>query len=396
MPLVKKDGKKSNYSASQGTSQSQKTKDSGTASVTDSNYRETLGHYNIAIEDETAPTEVVQQAIRMFSRSRDSPEPDDLTVNDLRDLMRTIKDADEDMVMRKIAGIIVPAIDKLPDDRLKVLINQLWTTRVHVPHDPNLYEPPLRLPKPKPDVAFGYSKEAFTTRQDSALGLLVSDVRGESYSVPCPGLRFPFLSIEFKSAAKGGNWYDGLGQVAGLGAVVMNNKLELSQETFGVETFKFNEPQFYSVTLDQRFALVNVHWVGKKPKGGYSFNLETVSEHALRDPIATKALRRTIKNIIDDGAGTGLTELTAAIDKYIEVLDERKAKEKEQASEAEAFPSPPEGASEQGRAESSNAASRGRAALRGKQSKTRLSGKEREPVKGTRTSKRNAKEMNET
>ena len=55
-----------------------------TTSVKDSDYRQSLRHYNINIERENAPIELMRRAHRIISRPRASPEMDDITVEELK------------------------------------------------------------------------------------------------------------------------------------------------------------------------------------------------------------------------------------------------------------------------------------------------------------------------
>jgi hypothetical protein len=60
--------------------------------------------------------------------------------------------------------------------------------------------------------------------------------------------------------------------------------MDLMQRSFGMEKFDYEEPQFFSVTMDHELARINVHWL-KAPVGGgnHSFHVEGLSQHLLRD-----------------------------------------------------------------------------------------------------------------
>ncbi|PWY87238.1 hypothetical protein BO94DRAFT_575316 [Aspergillus sclerotioniger CBS 115572] len=101
---------------------------------------------------------------------------------------------------------------------------------------------PLSLKNPRPDISVGLSDQAFalalrSTHRDGAdfflndlqeTGLLISDP-----GVTPLGLRFPFLLIEAKSGATGGNLYQAQNQAAVGGASAINilNKVFLASET---------------------------------------------------------------------------------------------------------------------------------------------------------------------
>jgi hypothetical protein len=91
------------------------------------------------------------------------------------------------------------------------------------------------------------------------IDLLIDNQFRRNYAVPDQKFRFPFLNIEFKSQAKNCTHYVATNQVAGAGAIALNNHLELIRRSFGAESFDFDEPQFFSVTMDHKLARINVH-----------------------------------------------------------------------------------------------------------------------------------------
>jgi hypothetical protein len=174
------------------------------------------------------------------------------------------------------------------------------------------------LPKPKPDLAFGYSEAAFTDNQLGTIDLLVDDQFGRSYAVPDQKVRFPFLEIEFKSQAKNGTHYIAKNQAAGAGAIALSGYMDLMRRSYGMKKFDYEEPVYFSVTIDHQLACVNVHWLrAPAEKGGrHSFHVEGLSKHLLDGADGIRALSRAIKNILDDGADARLRTLCGALDSY--------------------------------------------------------------------------------
>ena len=311
-----------------------------TASVHDSVYRSTLDNYNIFIEKYKPADELKKRAKDKLSRSRESPELDDPTVEDLRDTLRSLQDEDEDEVRDGVARQIFPAIGKSPSEKLRVLRNLPWNACVPIPLDSNIFVRPLPLPKPKPDYAFGYSEMAFTRRQNKVLELFTNDSRTANYAMPRQHLRFPCLTIEFKSQATGGTLFKAVNQNAGAGAVSMAGLLELQRRSLGMENFDFNEPRFFSVAIDQENAKISVHWVSELPENrGYAFHLETVSRYILDDPAGLRALNKAIKNILDDSVGSRLVWLRKALDAYAKKVEQERSAPNQQ--EAPEMPPPP-------------------------------------------------------
>jgi hypothetical protein len=251
---------------------------------------------------------------------------DDATANELRSKARRLRDEAEDIIEKQLAPHIIPAMNEVPDPRLTMNSDQQWSNIVPVPLDPSILTAPLPLPKPKPDLAFGYSETAFSLNQLGTIDLLVDDQFGRSYAVPDQKLRFPFLDVQFKSQAKGGTDYIATNQAAVAGATALNGNLELIRRSFGAESFDFDEPQFFSVSLDQELARINVHWSSPTEGKQHSFHVEGLSKHLLNDANGIRALRRAIKNILDYGSDTQLVKLCDALDAYRhKVISEREA-----------------------------------------------------------------------
>ncbi|KAH0836171.1 hypothetical protein AYO21_08626 [Fonsecaea monophora] len=292
-----------------------------TASVHDTEYRQSLRYRNIYIERENPPPELMRRAQRIISRSRVSPEIDDATIEELKRTSRRLQDDAEDKIIKQLVPDIIPAMKRIPDQRLEMNADQLWCNAVPVPLNANVPTTPLPLPKPKPDLAFGYSQAAFTEKQLMTIDLLVDDQFGRSYATPDQKVRFPFLEIEFKSQAKNGTHYIATNQAAGAGAIALNGNMDLTQRSFGMDKFDYEEPQYFSVTMDHQLACINVHWLGAPAEGGqHSFHVEGLSQHLLRDENGIRAVSRAIKNILDWGADPRLRALCAALDAYRETV----------------------------------------------------------------------------
>lgn len=292
-----------------------------TASVHDSDYHQSLSYRNIYIDREDPPAELMRRANRIISRQRASPEMDDATVQKLKERSRRIRNEAEDVIVKQLAPHLIPAMDEVPDRRLEMNSDQPWINSVPIPLDPSILTNPLPLPKPKPDLAFGYSQNAFTRNQLGTMELLVDDQFGRSYAIPDQKLRFPFLSVEFKSQAKNGTHYIATNQAAGAGAIAINGSVELIQRSFGMETFDYEEPQYFSITIDHQLVCVNVHWIKAPVDGGvHNFHVEGLSQHLLKDADGIRAITRAIKNILDHGADKPLRTLCTALDAYREMV----------------------------------------------------------------------------
>jgi hypothetical protein len=301
---------------SSGSSNSKKS-EKYTASVHDADFQRSLRYRNVFIEHEDPSKQLMERAQKIISRQRASPEIDDATAREIRKKARKYRNDGEDAITKKLAPYLIPDMVEVSNPMLDTSSNQQWSNLVPLPLDPSTLIKPLPLPKPKPDLLFGYSKEAFSNHQLATIDLLIDDQYGRSFAVPDQKLRFPFLDIEFKSQAKNGTHYMATNQAAGAGAVALNGNLELFRRNFGEQAFNFDEPHFFSVTMDHQLACVNVHWIGTAAESGVkSFHVEGISSHLLNDANGVRALRRAIKNILDYGADVRLRSLCNALDEY--------------------------------------------------------------------------------
>lgn len=287
--------------------------------VNDSDYRESLSYRNIYIEYAKPPVELMQRATEVIERPRESSRMDNATSQDLIESIRGLQSANEDAI-KELAPKIIPAISRGLDGRLARCSNQLWLRAVAVPILPEWLDVSslLLLPRPKPDLIFGYSKRAFTPRQIVTILELVDDESGYSYAMPDQNTRFPFLAIEFKSQAKKGTHYVATNQTAGAGAIALNGQLELMRRAYGVTALDMSALRFFSVTIDQSFAQINMHWVGGGPGQSepYSFHVERVASHFLHTAEGVRAVACAVENILDYGVDVLLPDICKALDAY--------------------------------------------------------------------------------
>lgn len=303
--------------SSERTTSASRKSEKSTANVHDTDYRQSLRYRNIYIERENPPPELMRRAQRIISRSRTSPELDDGTIDELKRTSRRLQDDAEDKIIKQLVPDIIPAMKRVPDERLEMNADQPWFNSVPVPLDPDVLTTPLPLPKPKPDLTFGYSQAAFTHKQLTTIDLLVDDQFGRSYAVPDQKIRFPFLQIEFKSQAKNGTHYIATNQAAGAGAIALRGHIDLLQRSAGLKYLDYEEPQYFSISMDHELARINVHWLRAPAEGAqHSFHVEGLSQHLLRDERGIKAVSRAIKNILDHGTDARLRALCGALDAY--------------------------------------------------------------------------------
>lgn len=315
-----------------------------TASVSDLDYRGKLEQYNVYIMEERPPHGFLQEATKIVFHQRESPELDDAAIEQLRDTMRDLQNKGEEEVRMKLGAHIIPGYSTPSDKRLEVVHGQLWNKAVPVPPDRNALEPPLPLPKPKPDTTFAFSKAAFSRPQLATINLLVQNPNGPSFASPCHGLRFPFAIIEYKSQAKDGSIRIATNQAADAGAVASNGFLELLSRGSGPQP---NKPLFFSVTMDQNSAYINVEWIGKtSDTNQHAFHLEELRMLPLKYGDSIQVLQRALKNIHDYATTDLLKLIHDALDEYRNKIQKASnpdlAEKTQTETESRAPPSPPQ------------------------------------------------------
>lgn len=292
-----------------------KKSDRSTVSTYDVDYHKSLGHRNIYVEQQSPSEGLMLRAREIVTRARSSPELDDEAVTKVRELSRKLRHDGEEVIVRQLVPHLIPAIQALPDRRLEMNAGQPWSNAVPVPLDPDVLVTPPPLSKPKPDIVIGHPKHAFSHQQQTTIDLLIDAQSGGSYAAPDRKILFPFFVTEAKAQSKGGTHYVATNQTAGAGAIALNGHLELMQRSR--LPVSYDEPQFFSMTVDNQLACLNVHWL-KAPAQGrpHIFNVAGLSKHLLDDDDSIRSLIRGIKNILDHGADVGLRSLCEALEAY--------------------------------------------------------------------------------
>lgn len=307
-----------------------------TASVHDPDYRETIEQYNLYVPGKNPPPGSKQKVEEWVFRIRESPELDDALTDQLKELAKRLQNKGEEEVRNQLGVQVVPCYSMPSDERMEVVHGQLWNRTVAIPLDLNVLEPPLPLPKPKPDTTLAYAKAAFTRSQLATTNLLAQTPNGPSFALPGQDVRFPFAVIEYKSQAKDGSIRVATNQAAGAGAVALNGFLELMSRGPGLDDSDLYKALFFSVTMDQNSAYINMEWVGKTPDTNqYSFHLEELRMLPLRYGDSIQVLRRALKNIYDYALDERLKLILDALDKYRDDIIKQKNADSVEKSQAE-------------------------------------------------------------
>ena len=285
-------------------------------------FRDFLGKRNIFVNDTEASTELMKRVMEIITNKEPSSEMDDGLAKELADQEWNLETSQE---MDLISDLVIPLIldtTKARYQSLQRCSNKKWSIAVTVRVDPSAPEVNLpRLPRPKPDFVFGYSKTAFNTSQFKASKLLETK-SGENYGMPDGKSMFPFLVLECKAQATGGTHFVATNQAATAGAFAMNGALELALRISSEGNIDYDEPMFFSITIDHLIACINVHWLSKEAEGGaYCFHMRRILRYIL-DVGGLKAVSRAIKNILHYGANERLTKIRGQLDMYAQKVKE--------------------------------------------------------------------------
>ena len=280
------------------------------------NFRTALGQRNIYIADEDPPTQLLTRATKIISEPHESSEMDDATALELRRIAKSMATEGEDTIIRKLGDRFFPSMNEVPDQKLAVAINKVWDDAVAIPLHPSVIATIPPLPRPKPDFVFGYSDKAFNRNQLEAINHLSNEL-GHKYAMPAKNLRFPFLEVELKALATGGNVFVAENQAANGGAIAMNGLLELNKRNSTEPNLDSDSPQFFSVTMNNRFASVNAHWLSQSAEdGSICYHMATLSDYLLTESGGLKTVHQIVKNILDYAVNKRLPMIREALDIY--------------------------------------------------------------------------------
>lgn len=288
-----------------------------TIGVARPDFRTVLGDYNIYICEENPTAPLLKQAKKIISEPHQSSEMDDATVLSLKTNLKRVRAQGEDALIGVLGIDLFPAMGSIPDPKIEARRNETWDNAIAIALPPGPAPPTTlpQLPKPKPDSVFGYSRAAFNLNQRAVIRLL-SNISG-SYAMPAKDLIFPFLQIEFKAFATGGNPFLAENQAANGGAIAMNGLLKLNMGILGEPILDSDSPHFFSVTLNNKFASVNAHWLsGSANDGPICYHMATLSDYLLTESGGLRAVHQIVKNILDHAVNKRLPLIRKALDTY--------------------------------------------------------------------------------
>ncbi len=217
--------------------------------VRDPKFRYFLRKRNIHINTTDASPELVKRAKEIITNEEFFPEMDDALAKKLEGTAWKLETETKMALISELITPLIPALGIVPYESLARSQNKTRSCAIDVPFDPEvaaIYPP---LPKSKPDTIFGYSETAFNVDQLMASDYLIPQPN-QDYTMPDGTVRFPFLDLESKAQASGETHFIATNQVANAGAVAMGVTLESARRISAEGNIDFNEPQFFSISID--------------------------------------------------------------------------------------------------------------------------------------------------
>lgn len=148
-------------------------------------------------ESDLGVTDVSKSLCRALLDKEQTIPIDSLFRDDLfRKICRKIRDRNEALVVQDISRLIVPSAQNMAIygstnlDCLVESVNEGWNNSI-----------PVTKPRPQPDYAVGFKREAFTSTQLKKLQPFIGDLTETSYFLGTFYMYFPFLTCEVKCGA---------------------------------------------------------------------------------------------------------------------------------------------------------------------------------------------------
>lgn len=302
---------------------------SSTASVRHPSYRQNnLNSNNIDIRHANIQLPgYISSHIETLRTERDSPSPSSEQINGyldrMEDLQRGCTEAD---VEEFFTDTVFPKNSDRNYGRsagLETAKSALISSHL-IADNP---ESAFRVSGPKPDLLYGYSGAlrdgAFTQPQF----LAQSSLHPQNARFPeatAQGLRFPFFAIEFKAAGgtRGDLWV-AANQCAGASSACLNAVDQLNTSLRDHQSVQRVNNLSYCIAMDNNTAQLYISW----KENDLNYYLQRVGAFLLSDPEHFKVFRKQVRNILDWGKDTRLTQIRGALDTILEENRKKAAKQ---------------------------------------------------------------------
>ena len=283
--------------------------------ATNTNYRsDVLASNRVTFKSATTPLPVnVAAVVNKFVFEQGSSEMDDTTATENRDkIIQLGEDAEAELSHGFMTMDILPS--KAAEKTLK-RVQQMPFTNAILPRaiiPDGLSVAIQTICEPKPDVAYGYTLQAFTPSQRITQRSTVNRANLSKFSRLAKDLYWPFLVVQFKAPAVGGNIYVAENQCAGGGsASLLASQTLHSIASQANDSADLTDSVAYSAAIDGAAANLQVHWYDA---GDETYCLERIHHYDLNRPEDIQKFQLHTKNIVDWGVSSRLKNIRAALD----------------------------------------------------------------------------------
>ncbi|KAH8889896.1 hypothetical protein GQ53DRAFT_766357 [Thozetella sp. PMI_491] len=304
---------------------------SSTASVRHPSYRQNnLTSNGIHVRHDRArlPDHISSHVEELRAKQRDSPSPTSEQIDGYLDELGNLA---EGCTEADVEGFLEDSVFPKPSDATYGRSAGLGSAKSSLMSShliPNNPESQFRVSGPKPDLLYGYSGAlrdgAFTQAQFLAQeGLHPRNARFAEATTQ--GLRFPFFAIEIKAAGgtRGDLWV-ATNQCAGASSACLNAIDQLNTLLREDQSGQRVDNLSYSIAVDNNIAQLYISW----KEDDLNYYLQRVDAFLLSRPEDFKSFRKQVRNILDWGKDTHLTQIKVALDT---ILEENRKKATEQA-----------------------------------------------------------------
>jgi hypothetical protein len=294
--------------------------------VQDPEYRElNLAHNGIYFRkmDEKLPTHVQSVVDEMF-KGRQSPEPEAEAIKndtDLEDLLYV--NGGEEKVTQYLRNHIFERPEAAPE-RLQGLgdLAKFYPLRQeHIPAtldgDPEI---DLRVSQPKPDILYGYTRQAFTSTQQRQL----LTMKKTQYTANDNGPIYPFFVIELKGDAV--NLWVADNQCIG-GAATCVNMVDKLNQCINGQAISAVDSMVFGVTTNGSEARLFVSWK-ENDKGGSgveAYYMQQIKGLLVYEPEQYLVFRRFVRNVLEWGKEHRRGQIGAVLDALREESERKRA-----------------------------------------------------------------------
>ena len=169
-----------------------------------------------------------------------------------------------------------------------------------------------KLKNPKPDMAFGLTKSAFTTFQRD------TNIQYSNLAQVSPGILHTFFVVEGKGT--GGSLQQARNQACRAGAAVVSVTRQLIAISCHnvIDTGVDPRTMAFSLAMTPSTAHISVHWAETTKEGETFYHMQFLEGYILEKSEDIRALRHDIDNILDWGVLNRKTKICEILDKIKE------------------------------------------------------------------------------